>query len=366
MQINTLKFKDMVSKSVKGATNDKILPITSLMCIELANNKLTLTTTDGMNYLKIMEDKVDGEDFYVVVQAEIFSKLISKITTERISLKLKETTLEVKGNGTYNIELPLDETGSLIRYPMYKFDTAVNSETINLSTIQLLLNTNKASLAITSERPELTGYYCDSNRVITTDNYKVCNTEIPVFSSPALLPASLVNLVSLMTEEKITVQRSGKKILFTTSNVVVYGISMDEIEDYPAEAVAAFLSTEFHSQCKLPRLALLSVLDRILLFVTDYDDSGIYLTFTKDGLMLNSKKETGVELITYQGSTNFQPFTCCASIRLLHSLVTAQTEDTFDMWYGHQQAIKMTFGKITQIMALFEDTRAGTDGTTSS
>ena len=45
----------------------------------------------------------------VEVQAELFSKLVAKTTTETITLTLKESSLEVKGNGTYNIELPLDE-----------------------------------------------------------------------------------------------------------------------------------------------------------------------------------------------------------------------------------------------------------------
>ena len=316
--------------------------------------------------MKVIEDKVDGDDFYIVVSVDVFSKLVAKTTVETITLTLKETVLEVKGNGTYSIELPLDENGQLIKYSEYKFDSKVEGSVVNLSTIRTLMGINKSALAVTTEQFALTGYYCDNKRVISTDTFKVCNTDIPLFETPVLVPSELMDLVSLMTEEKITVQISGSKMLFTTNNMLVYGIQLDGINDYPVTAVDSFLHTEFPIKCTLLKNALLDVLDRLMLFVTDYDKNGIYLTFSKEGLMLSSKKETGIELIAYQNSTNFRPFTCCASIRLLHSLVTAQTEDTFDLWYGHEQAIKMTFGKITQIMALFEDSRVETDGTTSS
>ena len=91
-----------------------MIPITGLMSIELKDHKLTLTTTDAINYLFIVEDKVDGEDFCVVVQAETFAKLISRMTSETVSLELVGEELRVTGNGEYKIDLPLDEEGELI------------------------------------------------------------------------------------------------------------------------------------------------------------------------------------------------------------------------------------------------------------
>lgn len=361
LKLKTLKLQEMVSKAVKGASSNKMIPITSLMAIELKKNKLTLTTTDATNYLKVIEDKVDGEDFYIVVPVGVFSKLVAKTSVETITLKLKEHVLEVKGNGTYSIELPLDEEGRLIKYPEYKFDSKVKGSVINLSTIKTLLNANKSALAVTMELPALTGYYCDDKRVISTDTFKVCNTEIPLFAEKTLVPPELMELLSLMTEEKITVQSSGSKMLFTTNNMVVYGVQLDGIDDYPVAAIDSFLQTEFSSKCKLPKDALLAVLDRLMLFVTDYDKNGIYLTFTQEGVIVSSKKSTGTELIKYQGSDNFQPFTCCADIALLVSQVKAQEGEVVELWYGQEVSIKMTNGKITQIVALLEDDRAEED-----
>ena len=365
LKLKTLKLQEMVSKAIKGASNNKMIPITGLMAIVLKKGVLTLITTDATNTLKVMEKDIEGDDFYVVVQANIFSKLVSKITTETITLTLKENSLEVKGNGTYSIELPLDEEGQLIKFPEYKFDTKVEKSEINLSTVKVLLNANKAALAQTMEIPCLTGYYFD-DKVLTTDTFKVCSTDIKVFPDKVLLPAELMELLALMDEEKITVQVSGNKILFTTNNVTVYGTQLDGIEDYPAEAIQAYLDQEFTSMCKLPKSALLNVLDRLSLFVSIYDKNGVYLTFNNEGVLFSSKKSNGTELIKYQGSENFQPFTCCADIELLESQISAQDGEVVELWYGHEKAIKMTSGKITQIVALLEDDRVMDNGETES
>ncbi len=362
--VKTAKLQEMVSKAVKGASNNKMIPITGLMAIALKDNTLTLTTTDATNTLKIIEPKIEGPDFYVVVQVDVFSKLVAKTTAENITLTLTDQLLEVKGNGSYKIELPLDEEGQLIRFPEYKFTAPKGDkgEEIHLSTIKVILNANKAALAETMEVPCLTGYYFD-DKVITTDSFKVCSNDLKVFASKILLSAELVELLAVMDHEKIKVQHAGGKVLFTTPNVVVYGVELDGIETYPADDIKAYLETEFESSCKLPKSALLNVLDRLMLFVATFDKNGVYLTFNNEGLEIASKRHTGTETIKYQGSTSFRPFTCCVDIELLKSQISAQDGELVEMWYGHEKAIKMVAGKTTQIIALLEDDRAeGTNG----
>lgn len=366
LKVGTIKLQEMVSKAVKGASCNKLIPITGLMAIELANRTLTLTTTDASNTLKVIEQNIEGEDFYIVVQADVFSKLVAKTTSESITIKLKENSLEVKGNGTYNIDLPLDEEGNLIKFPDYKFDAAkCEKGEIQLSTVKAILGANKVALAETMEVPCLTGYYMGEG-VVTTDSFKVCKTAIKVSKNPMLLTAEMVNLLSIISDEKIKFQKSGKKLLFTTPSVVVYGTELDGIEDYPIEAIENYVSSEFGSMCKVSKAALISVLDRLMLFVSTYDKNGVYLTVTKDGLVCSSKKSTGKELIPFQGSTNFKAYTCCIDIQLLYTQVAAQASEVVELWYGHDSAIKMVSGNITQLVALLEDDRIEEDGESES
>jgi DNA polymerase III sliding clamp (beta) subunit (PCNA family) len=358
LSIKADKLKEMVARSVKGASNNKMLPITGLMAIELKNNILTLITTDATNYLYIKDDKVDGDDFYVVVQVDKFSKLITKLTCDTVSLELKENELEIIGNGKYKIELPLDENGEPIRYPNplsgFDFDTVPTE--INLSTVKTILNTVKPALAVTMEVPCYTGYYVGDN-VVATDTYKICGMGVKLLDTPTLISAEMMNLLDVMTEEKISVTSNDNKLVFRTTDCIVYGTVMDGIDDYAINAINGLLNEEFESVCKLPKNTLLQLLDRLSLFVGTYDKNGIYLTFTNEGVVVSSKASNGTELIKYSDSKNFKDFTCCVDIEMLRTQVKAQASDVIELWYGKDNAIRLTNGDITQIIALLEDDR---------
>lgn len=357
LNINTLVFQEMIVKAVKGASCNKMIPITGLMAISLKDNILTVTTTDATNTLKIIHKGVEGEDFYVVVPVDLFSKLVAKTTSDSITLELVDTTLTVKGNGVYSIELPLNEDGNLITFPQYVFNENVEKSKINLSAINTMLLTNKAALADTMEVPCLTGYYCGEDKVISTDSFKVCGNNIKVFSKPVLLSAELIDLLAIVGEEQINVQQDGSKILFSTENIVIYGSELEGIEDYPVEAIENYLSTAFESMCKIPKTSLLNILDRLSLFISSYDKNALYLTFNEQELVISSKRSNGTESIKYQTVENYKPYVCCIDIELLRSQVAAQDSEVVELWFGNETAIKMVSGKITQIVSLLEDDR---------
>ena len=79
LTIKTDIFKEIISRAIKGASQNKLIPLTSLMAIQLKDDQLTVITSDATNYLYINQDNIAGDDFYVVVQVEQFSKLISKL-----------------------------------------------------------------------------------------------------------------------------------------------------------------------------------------------------------------------------------------------------------------------------------------------
>lgn len=360
LTIKTEKLKEMVTRSVKGVGNNKLIPLTSLMAIEVKNNKLTLITTDATNYLYIVEDKVVADDFYVVVDANTFSKLISKMTCENTTLEVKSGVyvLEVKGNGNYKIELPLDENGEPIRYPDPVGNLSLFGDTsagvVNRSTIQVILETIKPALAITLENPCYTGYYV-GKRVVATDTYKIASMGIELFGAEKLVSPEFMDLLSVMSAEKISVDMTSTDIVCSTSDCIVYGKFMEGIEDYAIDAISGLVDTEFDSFCSVPKSALVQLLDRLSLFVGPYDKNAVYLTFTQNGLQVSSKAANGIELIEYVSSDNFKDFTCAIDIQMLTQEVKAISNDVIELYYGEDNAIKMTDGNITIIVALLED-----------
>lgn len=332
------------------------------MSIDLTCNSLMLATTDAINYLFITEQKVDGEDFSVVVQAETFAKLVSKMTSEEITLELVGEELRIKGNGDYKIELPLDEEGELIKFPRpldsvsHEMMTQECDYEINLSTIKKLLTVNKPALSTSLDVPCYTGYYV-GDKVVSTDTFKICGTDIKMFDTPVLIGPEMMDLLDVMTAENISVWVKDNILVFFTPDCIVYGSKLDGIDNYQIDAISGLLDLDFPSMCSVSKDTLLQALDRLSLFVGPYDKNGIYMTFTRDGLMLSSKKSSGTEEIPYKSSKDFKDFTCCINIDMLSTQVKAHLLDEIELCYGLDNALKIVDGNVTQIIAYEEDDR---------
>ena len=356
LSIKTVVLQEMVSKAIKGASQNKLIPLTSLMAIQLKKKTLTLTTTDASNYLYIVQDKVTGSDFYVVVYVDQFSKLISKLSSENVTLELEDNILNITANGNYKIELPLDENGELIKYPNpiegMKFEG--DGYSVNLATIKTILNTNKASLAITMEEPEYTGYYV-GDKVVSTDTFKICGLNVKLFDEPVLIAPTTMNLLDVVTSDKISVFVQEDTLIFKTDNCIVYGHKMEGIEDYAIEAINGLLDEEFASSCKVSKNDMLALLDRIALFVGAYDNKAINLTFTEEGIDISSKQSNGIETIKYLESNNFKPYTCKLDITMFTEQVKANESEHINLQYGNESSVKMVDGNVTQVVALLNE-----------
>ena len=260
LKIGTAKLQEMVSRSIKGAGNNKLIPLTSLMNVSLKKDKLTLVTTDATNYLYVSEKDVKGDDFSITVPIETFSKLIARMTCENIELELKDTCLQVKGNGKYSIELPLDENGELIAYPDPLSEVKLKkADEVNFTTIATILTSVRPSLSVTLEEPCYTGYYVQ-DKVIATDLCKMAWLDETVLKEPKLISADMMNLLSVMTAEKINVCIKDNVIVFYTDNVTVYGLAMEGIDDFEIDALTGLIDTKFESHCKLATGELLQYL----------------------------------------------------------------------------------------------------------
>ena len=357
--IKTDRLKEMVTRAAKGASCNKLIPLTSLMGIELEDGVFRLITTNATNYLYVREQGIAGDDFKVSVPVDVFVKLIARTTSENVVLSVSDNALTVKGNGSYKIELPMDEdAGEVIKFPDPLSKVIFNdteTKEINLSTIKVILNSLRPALAVTMEDPCYTGYYVGSS-VIATDTYKIACMDVDsLFGDDVLISSELMDLFNVMTSEKITVDRSGNVIVFGSPDCVIYGNIMEGIEDFAVDAICGLVDTHFDSVCKMPKNAVLQVLDRLSLFVNQYDKNGIYLIFTNEGLQIKSKSASGVETIPYFESNDFKPFACCIDIEMFMSQLKAQSVDMVELHYGLDNAIKMIDGNITHVIALLED-----------
>ena len=360
--ITTTVFQEMLSKAVKGASCDNQRPLTGMIAIQLKDNVLTLMTMSATNYLYVNRENVVGDDFYVVVPVDIFSKLISKITAENITMEVVNDNLVVTGGGKYTIEVSLDADGQLVRYPdaYSKFaDMAVTKYPIKRSTFNLIHRVNGASIASGEEAKDLPeiyrGYYV-SDTITTTDTIKMCDIDISVCEdNPILIRPETIELTDLFSDDNLEIMTNGEIIIIhslDSADCIIISKLYDDIDDFQIDALKNLLDTEIDSECVVNKVSLLQALDRLSLFIDKYDEFGVYLTFTSDGLKLSNNKSSGEEVIEYQDTTNFKPFNCKVNIIMLTEQVKAAPGDFVNVQYGNEVCIKFTDGNVTQLVAL--------------
>lgn len=353
MKITTTRLKEATNKAVKGAGFNNLIPLTSMIGIKLSEGNLYISTTDMTNTLTAIIDKVVGDDIDVTVDADKFAKLIGKMTCTDIELLLEDDSLIVKGNGTYKLPLISDEDG-LVVFPLV--ERIPTSGKVKLTSIMNAYNVNRFALAKTLEQPSLTGYYC-GKQVISTDATVITFNNFNMFGEDdaMLISAQMMQLLTLNDKEDIEVAKNGNDLQFVTDNLVISGSVLEGIEDFPVNEITAYLDEAFTSFCKVPKGLLLDVLDRLSLFIEPYDKNGAYFTFGRKGITIHSKKEASTETINYIESKDFNAFVCCVDIPAFKEQLQAIPEDTVEIHYGNENAIKLVCGKVTQIIALLED-----------
>jgi len=360
--INIKELQNLVSRSVKGAGNLPYSVITCFMHVELKDNVLSLTTTDGDNYWTVRKNDVSGDNMSFTVDVDRFSKLVSKTTSESVRISLTSDSISIIGNGTYKIPIQVDVDGSEIQYPEHEINSPDNECTIKTAVIKSIVKYNKPCLSTSLEKPYLTRYMCADDCVISGDEYNICENDVETFGTRTLIAPSVFDLLSMVNEEEIYVKMYENNILFETDTVKLFSVTVSDDGAYPVDRIKDYCSAEYPSDCVLPKSHIISAVDRLSLFIDKKDKrpselDGIYMTFTKDGVKLESMNSDAIETISYQGSNNFKDYTCCIDTNAIRKQLVARSGESVHIYYGNPSTITVKDGSITQVIGLLNDPR---------
>lgn len=359
MKIKTSILQEMVSKAVKGASNNKMIPISSFIGIELEEVldkcHLSLTTTDGSNQLLIDKEVENTKEFYSVVDVDRFSKLVAKTTSEFIELNNKDNYLEFKGNGTYKLDIPVNEEGEIVKFPLINIDTTKESIKLSVEKLKSIISTLKVSVAKTMEVPCLTGYYI-SDKSVATDRQMMSYIKDSIIDEPILISSEMAELLQLLEGETVNLLKEDNKLYFAADNILIYGKQLEGIDKYPVSQIEQLMSLNYKYSVKCKKQDLLNVLDRMSLFVGNYDKNGVILTFSTDGLEITSQESNATEIIELDMDANvdYEEFSCLIDIEMLTSQVQKNISDTIEIHYGQAQSIILVEGNTTTFICLLE------------
>jgi DNA polymerase III sliding clamp (beta) subunit (PCNA family) len=364
IKIRTSALKDVISKAIKISTNDKMLPLTSFLFMKAKNDTLFVMCTDATNYFEISTECASTDDFEVTVKGAMFSKIVSKITTEFITLELgstakgeNRTSLILNGNGKYTIELPTNEEGMLIKYPDYAdMKDIVETGAIKVSDIKNIITSNKPTLATNDIDKVRKYYYCGNLVASCNENGVGCVNKTSMFKTPVLIPSNVMDILSIFTSETINYEYDGISMMFTNDNMKLYIKVGKNIEDYPVEPLSEYANVSMDSSCTVAKSAIISAIDRLSIFISPYDIYGVYLSFTKDGLSITSSNESATELIGYHESENFQPFRCLLRADEFRNIVSGRNGEALNICYGDSRFVKFVDNKTVHILGTISET----------
>ena len=352
---NTERLKQLVGYAIKGAGFNKLLELSSYIGITVLDGVLSLNTTDGTNYLCV-SDSCLADNMDIVVDADLFAKLINKINTDTVDMAVGNNSLTITGNGKYTLEIVPDENGEPLHFPN-KFPS--NAETIGVLSASDLaaINTSiKASLSGVAGSIYSNYYFGDV--IASTDRCMMSTFKRKAFDKPYMFNAEFIDLL-VMSGADATISKNSDTVVSESSISEKCTISVctkvnADVSEFNIDGVNKFSALEVKSFCRIRKAELLDLLDRLALFVGKFDECAIQLNFTNDCVEVSSMSRSGVEKIEFVESKDAAPLTIKINLERLRTQLKAYCSDIVDLYYGSDICIKLVDGDVTQIIALLK------------
>lgn len=356
MKIKTEVIKEMINKVYKGVGNNKLIPITGLITVLLENKVFSLISTTGQSQL-IVKTETDEDDFVVSVKADVLYELIQKTTSEFMTLNIQENGLEVSGNGRYLIDIPLDEEGKVIKINFNQIEKSKVIDKINMKELRYAINIHKPSVAETMDVYSLTGFYFEPEIMITTNALVACVSNITYFKNKKILiPNDIVKLFDVFgdTDVKFTFDKE-LNFEINADNIILCGKLMEEVESYPVTAIQNLANSESNNYVKINKKELLQAVDRLNIFVDEYDKNAVRVVFSEKALRLKNLKDSSFEILDVIETNIKKDTSVTLDVCLFENQLNAYPEDIVSIYFGAKNSIKLISENRSQIIATLID-----------
>lgn len=360
LRLKTNVLKDMLNKAVKVCSFNKMLPLTGLVEIETSTDGLSLKTTDGITTMVITE-RIEGlEPARVTVDANIITALVNKITTEEIELIISDSSLTITGNGVYNLEIRVDESGEIVKLP------AINQELANSANKEFdfkgiveRLNICKSAIAGGEDGAELRNYYL-KDMIFATDQLKVSAvSNIPSMVGEELfISGDLGKIIMELGFIKANYARNNENLVIVGENFILSSVMLlDELNKFrdTLSGIQGLIGLDYTNKVVIKKNDLINLLDRLSIFVSEYDSNSIDLIFLPEHIKATNQKKTCDEIIAYEDAklTNLIEFQSILNIEHLKQLLAVLPNDTIEFQFDNSiPSLKIVDGDVIQFLGL--------------
>lgn len=371
MIIKTEEFKDVCSSILTAATSSELSELTETLELKTVGKNLYLNVTNGEYYASRRFELDHEEEFAATVNAELFLKLVDKITTTDIELTIPENANYVllKANGNYKISFMVDkESGKLIDVPAITISNKTVDMNIAYDTLASINDYNTKELATSSlARPVQRLYYVDQAGCITFTTGACVNSFTLEKPIKILLNARLVKLFKLFKKSAMVHFELGydaisetliqTKVCFSNDELSITAIlTSDEsmINGVPADKIRARANKTYDNKVVLNKNELSNAIDRLLLFDDKKLNVKPYSTFmfdTTGHLTVYDTKGENCESIKYQAGTDLAgEYQMRLDLENFKKTLDTCDEDFVSISYGDGASCVITRGAIKNVI----------------
>lgn len=331
--------------------------LTENLELKVSDGVLTLSVTNGEYLVKARISIFENIDFHATVNAELFLKLVSKITTETVEFTLKENSLVIIGNGEYRIPL-IYEDDHLLALPEIQVENVTNSFNIKGATLKSILQYNSKELSKCSTISNLVQrlYYIDSKGAITFTSGACVNSFELEDEVKFLLNQKVVTLFKLFGDKDVAFQlghsmtAAGEletRVKFDSDLfTIVYIVPGDEklINSVPVKSIRQRAFEEYPYSINVNRKELLNAFERLMLF---FDSSSIraygYMEFAGNKLKIYDYSRHNYEDVNIiNNGRDIELYTAYIDISDITTTLSSLDSEHVTIHFGNNQAFVLS------------------------
>lgn len=367
MVINTKDFKECCTKILSAIDNSELSTLTETLELITKDDDLYLNVTNAEYYVSVVFPLDHEEEFHATVNAILFLKLISQVTTENIEIIIKDTYIQIKANGTYKLPLIFDGD-HLLELPKIVVENPSLEMSISGDILQSILNYNsKELLKGTFAQPVQKMYYLDQQGCLTFTSGACVNNFTLEKPIKLLLPDRIVKLFKLfknslvqfsLGHSAITESLIQTKIAFETTNIKLYALLSGEdslLNSVPTDTIRKLVTDTYDYSLTINKDLLLEAINRLLLFSKGYGENQIVqpygiFTFNNGNIEIWDSKKENVENISYAFVDNKPPYTFVLRLLDLSSVLDSCSEKEINLKFGNHTSVIITRGNISNVI----------------
>ena len=320
MIITSNKFKEICSTILAATDSAEISTLTETLELKVENRVLYLNVTNGEYYASVKFDLDSDETFNAAVNANLFLKLISAVTTETIELKEMGTYVLVKANGTYKIPM-IFEKDKLMNLPKIEIKNPTVNMKIGGGILDSILNYNsKELLRGTITRPVQKMFYVDETGCITFTSGACINNFTLEKPIRVLFNNRLVKLFKLFKNDMvdftlgydaISEELIQTKVEFKTDKITltaVTGCNDELLNSVPVNAIRGRATEDYANTVVLNKEEVLEAINRLLLFSAGYGSAKNLKPYSEfvcegDSMTIFDSNKENKEVIKFKNDT---------------------------------------------------------------